>query len=143
MSEPDTRAEFAFLAEVAFLEQWARQNGCRFVAEGECGFGRECVGISAGGEWPSYEAFDYETLEATHSCPEAAPPSEVTDAYHKHPCLAVLGRGPDAIHQLYLWVQSLAAHGVVVERRARRGRPIDIFFHGQEEALLVRSGHAD
>jgi len=138
MTEHDTRME------VAFLEQWARQNGCRFEPEGECGFGRECVGISAGHEYPSYEAWDMETFQRTHDCPEAAPPPEVTDAYHKHPCLAVLGRGPDAIHQLYVWVKNLADNGVVVERRRRKVRDaIDLLVHGTEEALLVRSGHAD
>lgn len=136
--------QFDTRAEVAFLEAWARQNGCRFEPEGECGFGRECVGISTGGEYPSYMAFDYETLQETHNCPEAAPPPGVENAYHKHPCLAVLGRGPDAIHELYLWVHSLADKGIVVERRSRRVRnSIELMIHGREEALLVRSGHAD
>ena len=129
--------------EVGFLERWAAENGCRFEPEGECGFGRECVGVTAGDEYPAYEAFNHETLEETHNCPEAAPPVGVPNAYHKHPCLAVLGRGPDAIHELYLWVGALAERGVVVERRPRQGRPIDLLFHGTTEALLVMSGHVD
>jgi hypothetical protein len=128
--------------EVAFLEDWAKQNGCEFKPDGEVGFGRECVGITTGSEYPSYEDYDPKTGEATYACGDANPPPEVQDAYHKHPCLAVLGRGPEAIHQLFLWVVNLSIKGVVVERRPRKPTSaLDLAFHGWEIALLVNSNH--
>lgn len=139
---PDSKPYPDLRVEVAFLERWAAENGCRFNPEGEVGFGRECVGITTGSEYPAYEAYDSD-LNLTHVCSEASPPAGVPNAYHKHPCLAVLGQGPEAIHELYIWVQHLAEQGIKVENRARQGRPIDRLFHGPEEALLVKGDVRD
>jgi hypothetical protein len=94
--------------ELAALRRWATEHGAVLDLEGECGFGRECVGISVGHQWLDYAAE-----------PSLAPPPSVApNAYHKHECLAVLGRGDGAIHQLFEWVMFIEeSGGVVVQYR--------------------------
>lgn len=130
--------------EVTYLRDWAGKNKAYFEDDGEVGFGRECVGIISGSAYPSYreyEQLNHEPyLRETHDCPEAQPPPEVKDAYHKHDCLAVLGRGPEAIHQLYVWVKHLEAHGIVIRKMPRRpAHEIDAIMHGLEVPVLVKS----
>ena len=133
--------------EIEFLRQWADANRGRLELEGHIGFGRDCVGILVSTEldreeYPSYEEYLHVDVKpylmTVHECPTAAPPEGVPDAYHKHACLAVLGRGPGATHQLYLWVKELEARGITVEVGPRLGRAIDLVFHGPNWALLVQ-----
>lgn len=79
--------------EIKFLDDFAAQLGATFDPEGECGFGRECVGITKDDNWVD--------LGEAEEC------KSPKDAYHKHPCLAVLGRGDEAIEQLYAWCKEL------------------------------------
>lgn len=128
-------------AEEEYLISWAFKQNARYQPEGECGFGRECVGILASNghypDWDGYEGDDYHTPGWV--TPDAAPPDGVEDAYHKHPCLAVLGRDPEAVHQLYLWVRHLDEHGVGIKMLPRRPTAaIDAMFHGMEQAILTR-----
>jgi len=78
--------------------------------EGECGFGRKCVGVLAE-VYPDYEWYDdnYERIDNNGKVwtPE--------DAYHKHPCVAVLGRGEEAEAQLFDWLQWFDTNGFKVE----------------------------
>ncbi len=136
-------------AEEAFLRDWASRNKVIYEDEGECGFGRECVGITAGENWidlgptttkhfesASGYSDDYEDQEIDE---DAYAPEGVTDAYHKHDCLAILGRGPEAIHQLYLWVKNLADHGFSIGRTPRNPKnQIDLLFHGLEYVHLTK-----
>lgn len=82
-----------------WLVEYARSLNyqCWFNPEGEIGMGRECVGIGIDGHY-----LEYDEDIGVKSAP---------DAYHKGPYLAVLGRGDDAIDQLYQWCHRLKAAG--------------------------------
>lgn len=120
-------------AHIAYLREAAAKWGCTLELEGEVGFGRGCVGIqdSTGGHY-----VDYLHLEEAGEKPPFWWQPE--DAYHKHPCLAVLGRGERAVAQLYHWVKNLAAAGYTVEAVPRTPLSgIDLFLHGVELTRLV------
>ena len=90
---------------------WAVKNNLRLTFEGECGFGRECVGVLADEQYPDYEWYD-DDYEREDENGDVWTPK---DAYHKHPCVAVLGRGEDAESQLYEWLMWFDANGFKVE----------------------------
>ena len=124
-------------SQINYLKRWAGDNKCYLELEGEVGFGRECVGIIHGSEYPMYTG-GYLVEGDRWRTEEAYPPSSVTDAYHKADCLCVLGRGADAIRQLYDWVKNLEANGVVVTVVPRSSDSVaDLLFHGTSEARLV------
>jgi hypothetical protein len=88
-----------------------------FEDEGECGFGRECVGLISGTNYVAYNPCrhpDYEQIEKYYDfrLNEIKPP----DAYHKDDCLAVLGREEKAIKQLSDWVDELNKLGAIIEK---------------------------
>ena len=61
------------------------------------------------------------------------------DAYHKHDCMAVLGRGDEALAQLYQWVKWADEHGYGVEEVYRKpSSDIDLAFHGISLPKLVK-----
>jgi hypothetical protein len=100
-------------------ENFAIEHKVIFDDEGECGFGRPCVGFRDG-SWiahnpdkmkPSEWGHDYHPIDDL-KCDACLPPEGV-DAYHKHDCLAVLGRGDDAITQLAEWVVYMQSQGRV------------------------------
>ena len=80
---------------------YCAKNNLALTVEGECGFGRECVGVLSGDTYPDYEWSDarYNRIDDND---EVWTPK---DAYHKHPCVAVLGRGEEAEDQLYQWLK--------------------------------------
>lgn len=98
-------------------ERFAIKHKVIFEDEGTCGFGRECVGFigrndsyidhnpshDETGNWKVREGFEDDRLYS--------PPG--VNAYHKHDCLAVLGRGEEAIRQLAEWVTHLESLGEV------------------------------
>ena len=100
----------------ATCERFAIAHRVIFEDEGEVGFGRSCVGfVTRAGGYVSYNprnAKEYELIEEL-VCPEAEPPEDAPDAYHKHDCMAILGRGASAIGQLAAWVRSLERAGKV------------------------------
>lgn len=90
--------------KLSWMALWAAKNGLQLQLKGECGFGRECVGITTEGHYPDYEWYgdeedDYERKDKNGKVwtPE--------NAYHKHPCVAVLGRGEGAESELYEWLK--------------------------------------
>jgi hypothetical protein len=103
------------------LEAFAATLDVTFNPEGECGFGRSCVGFTDGDNWLAYHPYAYPDFEQVKDPPglqdpNLAPPAATPDAYHKHACLAVLAKGdpPDyegAMRQLLAWVRNLRAHG--------------------------------
>jgi len=100
----------------AICERFALQHKVIFDDEGSCGFDRDCVGFRDGDRWVDHNPYDqgsptYAQI-AKLACKAAYPPDDV-DAYHKHDCLAVLGRGDDAIIGLAKWVLKLEAAGTV------------------------------
>lgn len=101
----------------ANIQEFANRLKVIFEDEGECGFGRECVGLTSGSNWVDYnpsDAMTYENIPEFYDerLDEITPP----DAYHKHSCIAVLGRGDDAIRQLSDWIDKLKELGVVIEK---------------------------
>ena len=98
--------------KMEWMAVWAANAGLRLELVGECGIGRECVGVEANGSYPDYEWSDPETWDRIDDNGKVwTPPA----AYHKHPCVAVLGRGEDAEAQLYDWLRWFDEHGFVLE----------------------------
>lgn len=93
---------------IVFLTEWAARWGAHLTIAGTVGIGRECVGIVQDSSYIDYSDL---TTGAEFWTPE--------DAYHKHDCVAVLGRGDQAVAQLYDWVKWLDDHGYTVETVAR------------------------
>lgn len=99
--------------KIEWMAVWASKNKVTLDLESTCGFGRECVGILADGLFPDY-AWD-DNYDDSIWTPE--------DAYHKHQCVAVLGRGEQAEDQLYLWLKWFDDNGYVVETGAQAVDP--------------------
>ena len=106
--------------KAAWMAVWAAKNKCRLELEGEVGFGRECVGIISGDSYPDYPDDD------------AMPIPE--DAYHKHNCVAVLGRGENAEAQLFDWLRWFDANGYTVSAELDMGE-------GSEFARMKSQGN--
>lgn len=87
--------------KIKWMAVWAAKNNAQLNLQSECGFGRECVGITVEGSFPEYEwdDSDYNRIDGNGDVwiPEGA--------YHKCPCVAVLGRGEEAESQLYDWLK--------------------------------------
>lgn len=99
------------------IQEFANKHKLIFEDEGECGFGRECVGLLSGSNYVDYNptnSVDYNYIEEFYDKRfyEITP----ENAYHKHDCIAVLGRGDDAIRELSDWVDRLNEIGVKVEK---------------------------
>lgn len=97
--------------KISWMKSWARKNKCRLELNGECGFGRECVGIIANGLYPDYEWYDENYKRVDENGDMWIP----ADAYHKHPCVAVLGVGLVSESQLYDWLKWFDENGFVLE----------------------------
>lgn len=87
--------------KIDWLNNWCKKEGLSLVLEGECGFGRECVGVASvnDGTYPDYVWYDDDCERVDKNADVWCPPN----AYHKHSCTAVLGRGDSAVEQLYQW----------------------------------------
>lgn len=105
--------------KVEWMTVWCARNGVRLALEGECGFGRECVGISVDGKYPDYFWYNEETWERADSNGDVWQPE---DAYRKQPCVAVLGRGEKAEAQLYDWLKWFSDNNFVIHTGER---PVD------------------
>lgn len=100
--------------DMEYLQDFASRHHLVLVTEGEVGFGRECVGLA---DSENYVAHNPHNLSTHKRIPElecgAARRTSPPQAYHKHDCLAVLGRGERAIRQLARWVRALEEIGEV------------------------------
>lgn len=115
--------------EIEFIRSWAGKNKLYLDTEGTCGFGRECVGVVYGDHYPEYDGGDERVTPDYEDTP---------NYYHKTDCVAVLGRGPEAIHELYLWIKKLVDNGATVEIRDRKpDNVIDALFHGYQEPWVI------
>lgn len=103
---------------------WCAKMGLQLELKGECGIGRECVGVVTDGSYPDYEWHDDKTWDRIDRNGEVwAPP----DAYHKHPCVAVLGRGEHAESQLYDWLKWFDENNFKLEKGAvKSAQPLSI-----------------
>ena len=86
--------------KILWMQHYCGEIGAILMLEGEIGFGRECVSIQRNETSPDYEWYDDDYDEISGNGEVWTP----EDAYHKHPCVAVLGRGKDAEEQLYQWL---------------------------------------
>ena len=95
---------------------WAHNHGVRLELEGEVGILRKCVGIIADVVgYPDYRWYDKDYNQIDNNGDVWIP----DDAYHKHPCVAVLGRGEQAERQLYDWLQWFDENNFVIEQGIR------------------------
>jgi hypothetical protein len=97
--------------KIDWMFHWAHEQKVVLELKGECGFGREGVGITSDVVgYPDYHWYneEYQQIDDNHDVwtPE--------DAYHKHPCVAVLGRGVGAEEQLYKWLKWFDDNGYSV-----------------------------
>ena len=106
--------------KIQWMALWAAQNGLQLVLEGECGFGRECVGILVDGHYPDYHWHDENTYERVDENGDVWTPP---DAYHKHECVAVLGLGEAAESQLYDWLKWFDDNGFKLETGSQPVNP--------------------
>lgn len=99
--------------KIRWMKKWCDNNECTLLLKGECGFGRPCVGVLKNGCYPDYDD-SHEPGDSQYIwTPE--------DAYHKHPCVAVLGRGKKAEKQLFKWLQWFFDNGYTVRSEIRIG----------------------
>jgi hypothetical protein len=98
--------------KIEWMHRWASRHGMTLTLEGECGFGRKCVGVLHSGNYPDYEDWGFNGPSWSENFPPVWRPS---DAYHKHPCVAVLGHGEAAEEQLYQWLKWFDDHNYRLE----------------------------
>jgi hypothetical protein len=101
----------------ANIQEFANRFKLIFEEEGECGFGRECVGLTNGNNYVDYNpcnSIDYDYIKDFYN--EKLYDIVPEKAYHKHSCLAVLGRGDDSIIQLSEWVDKLNELGAIIDK---------------------------
>lgn len=117
---------------VLAITRWATRHGAVADFAGTCGIGRDCVGVKIGGNYLDYShLYDLEPQpDPWLWTPE--------DSYHKYDCMAVLGRGPGAVAQLYEWVKWLDEHGWTVSEEYREPKDgLDAVFHGLSTPKLM------
>lgn len=115
------------------IQEFANRFKLIFEDEGECGFGRECVGLTNGNNYVDYNPTDsvnYNYIKDFYD--ERLFEITPDNAYHKHDCLAVLGRGENAIRQLADWVNKLNELGAVVEKYETGATGLQAIFSGTE-----------
>jgi hypothetical protein len=105
--------------KIAWMEKWCKKHGAELQLEGECGFGRPCVGIIASEVYPDYEWRDSNYKRIDNNRDVWIP----GNAYHKHPCVAVLGRGDDSIGQLFDWLKWFDDNGFVITTKPNPETP--------------------
>ena len=85
-----------------FMVDFAERNNCTISLNGSCGLGRDCVGLlTKDNTYPDYQWYDDDYDDISDNDDIFIP----DDAYHKHPCVAVLGHGVKAEKQLYEWLK--------------------------------------
>lgn len=115
----------------ANIQEFANRFKLIFEEEGECGFGRECVGLTNGSNYVDYNPTDsvsYDYIEGFYN--EKLYDIAPQNAYHKHNCLVVLGREESSIIELSEWVDKLNELGAVVEKYATGATGIQAMLSG-------------
>jgi hypothetical protein len=112
-----------------------------FDEAGEVGIGRECVGLrnhSSFVEFNPVEPPEYGFVPEYYD--ERLFDIRPENGYHKFDCLAVLGRGDDAIRELSEWVDKLNSLNAVVETRSSNSLSVGsmLFGGGPSRVSVVR-----
>lgn len=123
---------------LAHLE-WAMENRV-IITEGEVGFGRDCVGVSAGTFWIDWRA--NKGSPTWEEIPGAYDGFIPDGAYHKHDCVCVLGQSDESWMMLAMWLDHIVQDGWMVLHGDRTPEnAIDLLFHGTTTARLSRIGN--
>jgi len=101
------------------LLDFSKKHELTLVIDGECGFGRPCVGYTSPmGNYVDYNPTRYPDYdEIPELCSDDHFDLAPSDAYHKHDCMAVLvhdDNKDEALEQLLEWVGALEDRGVTV-----------------------------
>lgn len=130
--------------------RFANKHKLIFEDSGEIGFGRDCIGLlSRAGAYVDYNPQEYyggDFIEPVPRDDRLSPPYDlVSDAYHKHSCLAVLVHNDDydlAINQLYSWIDYLEAQGEVkiVSYDRHHDNDFSLWMHGPIGYAIVIEG---
>lgn len=120
------------------IDRFCSETGLSFQ-HGEVGFGRPCVGILD----PDSDCYlDYDAYDDPKFVHDVAENHAPDNAYHKHPCLAVLVNGSvdDAVAELEDWMGKILGSGYEIKMRVET-TSIGAFFGGgsKEVKCLVNS----
>lgn len=101
---------------------FAKKHSVIFDDNGECGFGRPCVGFRYFDNWIDHNPMSHKDWDPIPelACEACYPPDGV-EAYHKHDCLAVLGHSESSVIQLAEWVKNMESKGEVSIREYQTG----------------------
>ena len=115
----------------ANIQQFANEHKVLFEDNGECGFGRPCVGLLRDSNYIAYNPTDSKTNDeipefSDYRFYDIAP----ENAYHKSDCIAVLGTDEDSIRELSEWVDELRKLNVTVERYSTGATGMQAMFTG-------------
>lgn len=109
--------------KIKWMGDFCAKHNLTLELNGECGFGRDCVGVTINENYPDYMWYDSDFNRIDNNgevwCPD--------DAYHKHDCVAVLGRGQCAEEQLYLWLKWFDENNFYIETGKSDLKKIDFF----------------
>ena len=122
--------------KITWMALWAVKNNCQLSLEGHVGFGRECVGIIADGNYPDYAWYNSDSYEREDKNGDVWRPN---GAYHKHDCVAVLGRGEAAEAELYEWLKWFDRNNFKIETGSL---PIKKGFAGQMQIMMGQHVYA-
>ena len=122
--------------KIKWMQDWCNKQKVVLELEGECGFCRECVGIlTTAGCFPDYHWYDKNYNRIDNNGNIWIP----DDAYHKHECVAVLGRRTKAENQLYEWLKWFDGNGFVVEVKANDNlSQSDVFLGNYMSSRMVK-----
>lgn len=115
------------------IQEFANRFKLIFEEKGECGFGRDCVGLTNGSNYVDYNPTsepNYEYVKEFYD--ERFFDIVPENAYHKHNCLAVLGHGESSIIELSEWIDKLNELGAVVEKYKTGATGIQAILSGFE-----------
>lgn len=125
-----------------WMRAWARRNGVTLNLRGEVGFANSCVGVEAHGRFLDYMWYNRDMDRRDPNGKVWTPDL----AYQKHPCVAVLGWGPESEAQLYKWLRWFERRGFTVDLgpRSQDTRPdvLEIITGSriQPKLILSKSG---
>jgi len=98
------------------LKVFADKHGIIVQEEGECGFGRPCVGLiqKGSGNYVDYNPLDSINYEPIYDEDDRFYAPDGVNSYHKHNCFAVLvddDNYGEGLTQLNKWIQHLESQG--------------------------------
>lgn len=125
--------------KIKFMQEWCSKHNLTLILDGEVGFGRQCVGVLSEdcGAYPDYIIFDDDYNVITGY--EVWTPD---DAYHKNPCVCVLGRGEEAESQLHDWIKWFDDNDYTcaIEKQDTTGwSGTDFLFDGEYKCKMIKS----